>query len=254
MDTPQASLVGAVLVIDILYLAWNRKAFTEFSFDMLCRNTDWERVHRLYVYDDDSEDGTGEWLWNRLQDDPPPVSWAFKTTNYRSPVATMNDYLSRIPVGMFAKIDNDIVVPPTWLDEMLSVMDRNPTLDVLGMEAGRTRPPEEHPGWSGMYGWTQTSHIGGVGLIRTKIFEHALPTPNGFFGWTEFQAEHKPRRGWITPDLLVCSLDMVPAEPWTSLSRDYKAKGWQRGWASYDVTWPRWWAWWENPGSEEAVA
>jgi glycosyl transferase family 2 len=240
-------------MLDILYLAWNRLEMTCFSFEMLLRNTDWTRVNSLQIYDDGSTDGTREFLLDQMRS--VPCSCLFLPTEFRSPVAIMNDYLGRSDAAMFAKIDNDIVVPPGWLGHMLDVMDRNPPLDLLGMEAGRTRPPAEHPGWMGMYGWSQTKHIGGVGVMRTECFRRlGLPKANGRWGFTEWQAEMRPRRGWITPDLLVCSLDMIPTEPWVTLSARYKKEGWQRGWPTYDDSWPDWWKWWdENPGSEDAA-
>ena len=48
----------------------------------------------------------------------------------------------------------------------------------------------------------------------------------GYHGFTEHQWRYNPRRGWITPDLMVCLLDRVPIEPWMSLSEEYATKNW----------------------------
>ena len=48
--------------VDVLFLAYNRLAFTQESFKALLENTDWQYVQRLSVYDDGSVDGTREWL------------------------------------------------------------------------------------------------------------------------------------------------------------------------------------------------
>jgi hypothetical protein len=50
------------VAVELVYLAWNRKVFTEASFALLRANTDWDLVDRLVVYDDCSTDGTREWL------------------------------------------------------------------------------------------------------------------------------------------------------------------------------------------------
>jgi len=236
-------------MLDLVYLAWNRLEFSRFSFEAMLRHTAWEHVSRLYVYDDGSEDGTAGWLRDNLERAPVPCE--FVSTEYRSPVATTNDYIRRSEAGMFAKVDNDIAVPPGWLEAMLFVMDRNPTLDLLGMEAGRTKVPTD--GFHGVYGWTPSTHIGGVGLMRTAPFKrYPAPKQNGRFGFTEWQCVYRPQRGWITPDLMVCSLDFVPVEPWRSLSEGYRERGWQRPWPLYDPA-AHYWDWIENLGFEAAA-
>ena len=47
---------------DILFLAKDRRTFTEMTFGWLLENTNWDLVNRLIVYDDGSTDGTREWL------------------------------------------------------------------------------------------------------------------------------------------------------------------------------------------------
>ena len=58
--------------LDILYLAWNRKQFTEFSWKMLLANTDWSLVNIIHIHDDKSDDGTEKFLL-RLADGPDEV-------------------------------------------------------------------------------------------------------------------------------------------------------------------------------------
>ncbi len=53
-----------------MYLAWNRREFTEVSFPMLLANTDWEHVRQLHVYDDGSTDGTKEFLYEAIHECP----------------------------------------------------------------------------------------------------------------------------------------------------------------------------------------
>lgn len=217
--------------VDILFLAWNRFAFTKFSWRMLMENTDWDLVSKLVVWDDGSEDGTAEWLNTQVSMAPVPAS--FTMDSLRSPPAVMNRYIAMSDAEIFAKIDNDIVVPKGWLPKMLGVMERNPEVELLGMEAGRGLG--EKPDWDGVYRFEDGTHMGGVGLLRVDSFVRRtkMAENRGRFGFTEWQIEYDPIRGWINPDLPVVSLDRVPREPWLSHSVSYVLKEWQRPWGTY---------------------
>lgn len=221
------------MTIDVIYLAANRLRFTEASFASVLQNTNWNLVRRLLVYDDRSTDGTREFLLEAIAEVPADVS--FIEHELASPPAVMNRYLrgDGETADAFVKIDNDICVPAGYLDALVSVFDLDPDLELLGMEPGRAgRPPEN---WDGAYGWIDGSHIGGVGLMRTSAFHERPPIPQrGRLGFTEWQHRYDPVRGWIAPDLPVFALDMVPDEPWATLSALYIDKGWQRFWPPYD--------------------
>lgn len=230
-----------IVKVEILFLAWNRLRFTEASFRLLHENTDWDRVKRLIVYDDGSTDGTAEYL----QEAGAKIgvrAFEFRQIQFRAPAATMNDYLATTTADVFVKIDNDIAVPPSWLECMLSVMKRNPSLELLGMDGGRhgVADPWQPPSKCGV---EHGSHIGGVGAMRTAAF-HSRPAimARGRQGFTQWQHHHEPVRGWITPGLAVAQLDLIPEEPWSSLAAEYVAKGWARHWSPYSPL-HRWWAW-----------
>ncbi len=239
--------------LDILYLAWNREAFTRFSFEMLLANTDWNLVDRLVVWDDYSEDGTLDYLREAV--DGCPVETVVRVGGYRSPVSIMNRYVAQYDADLFAKIDNDIVVPPGWLNDLLAVMDGSPELELLGMQAAftQTRGPDPAPGGSGEHLWEPAHHIGGVGLMRRSAFTSRKPmNAGGRFGFTGWQERHEPVRGWITPDLHVCCLDQIPFEPWRSLSLDYMSRRWQREWQPY-LKDSYYWHWWPEYARERAA-
>jgi glycosyltransferase involved in cell wall biosynthesis len=227
-------------MLDILYLAKNRLEFTKFSFDLLVANTDWSLVSRLVVVDDGSIDGTRPWLKNRVREIDIPCEKNIHLTKYGSPVGVMCHYLDLYESTYFAKIDNDIAVPPGWLEQLLATMERNNGLELLGMAAGWT-------GGEGCYkGWAASSHIGGVGLMRTSAFRvRPQPTPNGLFGFTEWQHHYEPVRGWVCPDIEAPELGKIPFEPWTGYSHRYEDLGWQRHWPPYDESSTRFWDWWK---------
>ena len=230
--------------IDILYLAKGRLEFTQHTLEMLIKNTNWDLVNKLVVYDDGSSKPDQTWLHRATT--KLKVKNEFRLTNFGSPVAVMNHFLDRRETDVFAKVDNDIVLPPGWLEAMTSVMESHPTLDLLGMEAGMSGRPED--GWNGVYGVNlDCSHIGGVGLIRgASIRRFSRPVPNGRFGWTENQHANAYQKAWIKPDLQMCEMDKLPFEPWMSITEAYRNEpGLQRDWPNYpgDMA-DYYWKWW----------
>lgn len=224
--------------VEILYLAWNRLQFTSQTWRLLMCNTNWKLVKKLTVYDDGSEDGTLEFLREHIGDCP--VEAELRLSDMRSPPAIMNHFLATERTELFFKLDNDICCPRKWLDIMLSVMRDNPEIDLLGVEPGMAEPDSERVG----HGFQPSSHIGGVGLMRTKFFTDNPPIPErGRFGFGDIQDRYNPVRGWITPDLMMPQLDRVPIEPWKSLSAEYVRKGWQRNWPSWEMSLSQYWDW-----------
>jgi glycosyltransferase involved in cell wall biosynthesis len=231
-------------MIDILYVAFNRLEMTQPSFQELLDNTQWDQVRTLYLADDGSTDGTREYLMEAAR------RWGgqvvFNGERLGGPVAAMNWYLeaSGEACEVFAKIDNDFVVCPGWLSEMLSVLSRQPGLDVLGTEPMLGDPVL--PLLRGR-GIEPATHIGGKGLIRKRVFSLCRPVPagqNGYFGWTQFQTAHPFSRAWISPDLPCFGLDQLPFEPWQSLAEEYEQKGWARRWPPYHEGATAYWQWW----------
>lgn len=221
-DLPRVSLV---------FPAFNRLAFTKQSWWALQANTDWSRVKEFHVYDDGSTDGTAEWL-AKAPSFLPPI---FHHTNYRSPMGVTLDWIRCADAEILAKLDNDTVYPPDWLGIALGVLDRNPDLHMLGLEAMRAvakplfngRPPFYSVDQS--FGYLPAKFISGLGLYRASAFRRSLPQDGGYFGLEEWQmAQRGLRYGWILPSLPVFLLDRLPIQPWAGLSEQYVRAGWQR--------------------------
>ncbi len=231
--------------VEILYTAWNRLEFTRVTFELLKRNTNWSRVTRLVVYDDGSEDGTREYLEEAGAEVPVP-EFEIRFGGWHSTGATMNDYIALCDTEWFVKVDNDIAMPPGWLDIVLRAARRNPEYDLIGMEAAWTGPfpARRVPN----YGITKAKHIGGVGLMRTRAFQWRKPVPlslgkNGRAGFTIWQHRWHIKAGWLTPDIPNVQLDRIPTEPWKTLSERYVELGWARAWGPYEADMERWWRW-----------
>jgi predicted glycoside hydrolase/deacetylase ChbG (UPF0249 family) len=224
--------------VDIIFLAWNRREFTVESLKYLRLNTDWSRVRRVLLYDDGSVDGTLEELMQFATGDVAPFeAWVIKTETH-SPVAIMNDYLEkRHPAAWFAKIDNDVVLPPGWLTTCLDVLRENPSLDLLGIEAMYPAALD------GARVAEPCGHIGGIGLMRTAAFKE-LPVAAGRLGFSDWQVKHDVVKAWLNPSLPVVLLDRLPIKPWSELSQQYEAKNWQRPWKRYAIGENVLWNWW----------
>lgn len=213
-------------------------------------NTDWTKVARIIVYDDGSEDGTSDYLIHALEQMNARPETQFRETKRLGPVAILMDYVLLGGTDVFARIDNDTMVPPGWLGECLGLLDANPTVDLLGIEARSDVAPAGSPPRTVYDG----HYIGGIGLMHRRAFRQMaalrpLPHVDGAasrFGFEEWQGSRGDiRKVWIQPPLPVCLLNRVPFEPWASLSREYVEKAWQRAWPEpYAANRTDLWEWW----------
>lgn len=228
-------------MIDILYLAFNRIEFTRATLEAMRENTDWSQVRRIVLCDDGSTDGTARLISNTSF----PCITERIFTAARSPVSIMNKFIIEMkPAEIFAKIDNDTMLPPGWLEGSLSAF--NSGIDLLGIEARDIHSDGAVSSSCSPRTYTRSDFIGGIGLMRTSCFKaRPLPTPNGRFGFTKWQEEHpEVKKGWLYPSLPVFLLDHLPMEPWETLSREYLAKGWQRQpWGNYPNSASFLWKW-----------
>jgi hypothetical protein len=224
--------------MDLLFVAHNRYRFTKLVFETLIANTDWSLVDNLVITDDESCDGTREYL--AQVEAPVPIVRMFG--RYGSPVTVMNTYLQAgFEAPIFVKIDSDTMVPPGWLNETSKVMRLYPELDLLGIEAFRPVVAGE-----AVRTYDEADFIGGIGLMRKRAFCASLPRANGRFGFTAWQERTKHvTPGWLNPALPVFLLDRMPMEPFVSLSADYEKRGWQRPWPKYTDEQAVLWGWWK---------
>lgn len=233
-------------MISLLYLTHGRLEFTWATLPTLIGNTDLSLVSEFIVYNDATpeRDGSTSFFVRALIEGGAPIQ--LRETNLRSPVSVMSHFLARTQCKMFAKIDNDIVVPPGWLSTMVDVMERHPEVALLGAEPGQGgRPPEHWPEHGDRYGVVKASHIGGVGLMRRAAFDkYPAPLADGRFGFTEWQHTYNPGSFWIAPDLKLFSLDMIPVEPWLGYRERFIKEHINRVWPLLDPRDCHYWDWW----------
>jgi glycosyltransferase involved in cell wall biosynthesis len=230
-------------MVDLLYVAHNRLAYSQATFSALIANTNWEHVKKLHVLDDASTDGTWDYISGidgMIWDVPVSSEPYAMTHQFGGPVAAMNYALDHCETDVLVKTDSDLLLCPGWLDALLGVIDSAPQLDALGFEAGfgEGLAPAAAP-----RSFLDARYIGGIGAFRTRIFSRHRPRPHErFFGLTEFWRRHA-RCGWLTPDLPCVLLDHLPFEPWRSLAAEYVGRGWSRGWPAYPESMRDYWAW-----------
>lgn len=219
-------------MIDILYLSHGRNAFTDVSLKALVEHTSWSLVNRFVIYDDVSEDQCC------IDQIGPRTSGLDRYVIFHSlgsPVNVMKDYMTKYQSDFFAKIDNDLVVCPNWLENCLHTIERQ-DVDFLGIN-----PQEGHEPVHGIAPREviPAPHIGGIGVYRTSVFQGRKFEAEGKrHGLDTFQEAYpEVRRGWISPPLPVFLLDYLPFEPWKSLSTSYEKQGLQR---------PRYWPYYSH--------
>lgn len=245
--------------MSLVFPAFNRLEYTRESWSALMAHTAWQEVSQFLVYDDGSTDGTREWLEVHLCDCP--VRPELIRSQSLGPVGVTIDWIQRSTAPMLAKIDNDAIYPPDWLSIALGVMDRNPRLDMLGLEAFHPTAPGLAPA---SYNYEQSYFVSGLGLYRRRVFEgpknqlHVIVGKDGpYYGLEEHQY-NRPNilRGWIKPSLPVFLLDRMLIEPWAGLSEYYVAQKWERDLSlrlRYPIDKRYLWQWWQPRYQAEAL-
>jgi hypothetical protein len=242
-------------MIDLLFLASGRPEFTRASLAALLANTNWALVNEFLVIRDKAIPEVDEDLFFP---EPSSVTTLLFPGRWGSPVAIMNWHLSQSGAPIFAKIDNDVIVPPGWLDQCVEVMEKHPDLDLLGIEPPDSRKPhfsqpdKEQPTRAlelapGPARYVPCDAIGGIGLMRRSAFDgpDEMFPHSTYGGFTDWQLRHpEVTRGWIAPALKLFLLDRLPMAPWQVYSREYIARGWQRKWRDYTEKDSHLWEWW----------
>lgn len=228
--------------VDILFLAKNRREMTRESVGHLVSNTNFRFVNCLTFWDDGSEDGTAELLrdFQELLVPDTCLCIAGRKSNLGSPVEIAYDHAQESSAEFVAKIDNDCMVPPGWLNEAVRVMEADPRIEVLGLEDpvlvedDRLKLLNRDP--SAARGWRYFPWVGGLYLARRTAYDGRPPVSmhDTYWGWADWLEKNRVCCGWLEPPLPVFVLDRLPFEPWLSLSTEYERRGWQRPWQKYD--------------------
>ncbi len=224
--------------ITLLFPTFNRLEFTKIALQALVKNTPPKLVHRLLVVDASSDDGTAEYLKDYLAT-PRAFPARLISIRERHVAHAMLKAHKEARTSLIAKVDSDTVVPPGWLEACISVMSRTPSIWALGIEPFtpiKACAPEER-------GFKEARFVGGIGLFRRAAWDGLRPGIPPFFGWTEHQNRSSWKKAWLDPAMPVFLADHLPFEPFSSLSKKYVEKKWQRSWPFYPTSEAFRWEW-----------
>lgn len=172
--------------ITILFTTFNRLEYTKQSLPVLVKNTEYENT-RLIIIDNNSTDGTQEWL----EKNKPDNSWVFYNKTNVGVIGAMNQCLP-LCGDLMAKVDNDTLVPKKWLTGLYMKLQEH---SLFAIGAKHKIMNANYDTWDE---WMEnlkkidddvylTDYIGGSGvLFKTEGIEN-IPVHGRFFGWGDIQ-------------------------------------------------------------------
>lgn len=110
-------------VVSIIVITWNNLAYTKLFLWSLRRWTNWS--YKLIFVDNGSTDGTVEYL-NSQKD----IRLIANKKNLGYPSA-VNQAIKLVDTPYFCLLNNDIVVSPNWLKEMMFYFLKHPEIGQL---------------------------------------------------------------------------------------------------------------------------
>jgi GT2 family glycosyltransferase/glycosyltransferase involved in cell wall biosynthesis len=120
------------LRVSIIIPVLNKLEFTRQCLDRIWRNTSDQIAYEVIVVDNGSTDGTPEWF---SQSPPFPRPLRYHRNPQNLGFAKANNIGARLAQGaQLLFLNNDTLVQPGWLTEMLRVSDSNPSIGVVGIK------------------------------------------------------------------------------------------------------------------------
>lgn len=205
-------------MIDILYITFNRIAYTRLTLPALIKNAG--TTFSLTIVDNGSTDGTVEYLKRIKKKHSPIIRDLILNGSNRGISEPTNKFWKTSKAEFLGKVDNDTLVPENWLARMLAAHDQCERLGVIGgfhfnmkyvdKDALRRRVVTINK-----FQLVPDAFIGGCCyLFRKSVQEkHGYLTVNPAkksFGWTEYQKKifkNGYLNGYLYPLLLVEHFD-----------------------------------------------
>ena len=210
------------LDITIIYPMMNRIYYTQITFPrVLDECTRSERFRKLYIVDDDSTDGSTEFVQDLLK--RCPVDHEYIKKKIGNSIDSINYATHGSKTKYYFKVDNDILIPEGAFDQMAWLMDHYKDVAFL-MLIERQGLVELALGSDGI---TEREHIGGVGIFRGTIFEGKgwIGNDRIYWGWTKFQQTATQKGGWKAAQIDDSGMVLLDACPNYSRYREYKKNG-----------------------------
>lgn len=194
--------------IQLLLLVWNRKEYTEMTLNSVLQNTSYP--FQLHIVDNASDEPTASFLRAWVSAHPEVVrSFRRSATNdgLSIPTQAFWNQMKSEKRPWWGKIDNDILFSAGWLERLVEVMEKCPSVGVASVchfprdfEREVQKDPSVIKEINGVKVYPR-SHVGGCGyLLRAKACFTGGDLDNRYgkiFGWTRYQ-EILNQKGLLT--------------------------------------------------------
>lgn len=112
--------------VDLLLITWNRREYVEKMLPTILKDPS---DFRLYCWDNGSKDGTADAI--RSIDDPRVVNRHFHPENVEQYQPCMW-FMETATSDVLGKIDDDILLPPGWIERIVPMVRKEPKFGMLG--------------------------------------------------------------------------------------------------------------------------
>jgi len=131
-----------MFMIEIIYLTWNRLNLTKQSLPALLE-TKSKHPFKVFIHDNGSTDGTPKWLKTLDSDKIGEITYGTKNEGI-APV--VNRFWNKTKSDFIGKIDNDIIVPTDWINEIMLRLE-NAEAEKIGSVSLNHWIPEWESDW-----------------------------------------------------------------------------------------------------------
>ena len=120
-------IIPDIPTIELIFITYNRIYYTEQTLPLLLNST--EYPFKVQIVDNGSTDGTVDYL--RKLNHPNIKDIIFNKKN-QGLVKPTKKFWKQTSADLIGKIDNDILVPPKWIDNLILAHKKIPRLGVIG--------------------------------------------------------------------------------------------------------------------------
>ena len=203
-------------MIPVLFTTFNRLAYTKQTLPVLIKNTP---DAEIIVIDNGSTDGTVDYLLEQKG-----ISQLILNAENTGLSGAMNAFF-KITEGskIVGKVDNDTLVPPNWLDDLLDILVRS-NLEIV--QAKHFFHSTLHKDWDDMVSRRPVKRFSNGNVVYAKfvggsgvVFKRGIITEplkdNGLYGWGDFQRLNRQHRRGIFDGVWIDLLDMAGYNQYT---------------------------------------
>lgn len=168
-----------------MIVTYNRLELTKKTLDCLFENTDYP--FDLVFVDNASTDGTVDYLYQFCGDNLLPSNGLFKGFKIQRNETNQGIAIGRNQALLLSEgewlstLDNDVLLPKGWLSESISILKKNPSYAMIGVNMEGVQYPLVS---SGDLEW-QIKPKGNLGTACT-VFNRSLHKMLGFFNWKDY--------------------------------------------------------------------